>query len=108
AVLAAVTRTGDRLRLPTGGVVPGEGYGANVAWTPETGLFALAAAASGDLTAAKGWLDWLIANRSSLGSFPEKVDTDGDQAGVAPLGWTSALVVLALTADQTVLPAPPA
>jgi hypothetical protein len=107
AVLAAVTRTGDRLRLPTGGVVPGEGYGASVAWTPETGLFALAAAASGDLTAAKGWLDWLIANRSTLGSFPEKVDADGHQAGVAPLGWTSALVVLALTADQTVLPIPP-
>jgi hypothetical protein len=27
---------------------------------------------------------------------------------VAPLGWTSALVVLALTADQTALPSPPA
>jgi hypothetical protein len=108
AVEAAVTRTGDRLRLPGGGVVPGEGYGAEVAWTPETGLFALAAAASGDLTAAKGWLDWLIEHRSTLGSFPEKVDADGDQAGVAPLGWTSALVVLALTANQTVLPSPPA
>jgi len=108
AVGAAVTRTGDRLRLPGGGVVPGEGYGADVAWTPETGLFALAAAASGDLTAAKGWLDWLIAHRSTLGSFPEKVDGDGHQAGVAPLGWTSALVVLALTANQTVLPNPPA
>jgi GH15 family glucan-1,4-alpha-glucosidase len=107
-VLAAVGRTGDRLRLPTGGVVPGEGYGARVAWTPETGLFALAAAASGDLTGAHGWLTWLIGHRSSLGSFPEKVDADGDQAGVAPLGWTSALVVLALTANQTALPAPPA
>ncbi len=107
-VLAAVTRTGARLRLPTGGVVPGEGYGARVAWTPETGLFALAAAASGDLAGAKGWLDWLIADRSTLGSFPEKVDAHGAQAGVAPLGWTSALVVLALTANQTILPAPPA
>jgi hypothetical protein len=107
-VLAAVARTGDRLRLPTGGVVPGEGYGAEVAWTPETGLFALAAAASGDLTGAKGWLDWLISHRTTLGSFPEKVDSRGDQAGVAPLGWTSALVVLALTANQTELPTPPA
>lgn len=107
AVLAAVTRTGAKLRLPGGGVVPGEGYGAQVAWTPETGLFALAAASSGDLTGAKGWLDWLIGHRTSLGSFPEKVDARGSQAGVAPLGWTSALVVLALTADLTTLPSPP-
>jgi hypothetical protein len=107
-VLTAVTRTGDRLRLPGGGVVPGEGYGAEVAWTPETGLFALATAASGDLPGAQSWLNWLITHRTSLGSFPEKVDARGAQAGVAPLGWTSALVVLALTADQTILPTPPA
>ena len=98
SVLSAVTRVGERLRLPTGGVVPGEGYGADVAWTPETGLFALASAASGDVGTATGWLDWLIDHRTSLGSFPEKVGRHGDQAGVAPLGWTSALVVLALTA----------
>jgi hypothetical protein len=107
-VLAAVARTAAKLRLPSGGVVPGEGYGADVAWTPETGLFALEAATTGDLTGAKGWLDWLIGHRSTLGSFPEKVDSRGNQAGVAPLGWTSALVVLALTADQTELPTPPA
>lgn len=107
-VLAAVARTAARLRLPGGGVVPGEGYGAEAAWTPETGLFALEAAATGDLTGAKGWLSWLIGHRTTLGSFPEKVDSRGDQAGVAPLGWTSALVVLALTANQTTLPTPPA
>jgi hypothetical protein len=107
-VLAAVARTGAKLRLPSGGVVPGEGYGAEVAWTPETGLFALEAAATGDLTGAKGWLDWLISHRTTLGSFPEKVGSRGDQAGVAPLGWTSALVILALTANQTTLPTPPA
>lgn len=107
-VLSSVTRVGDHLRLPTGGVVPGEGYGADVAWTPETGLFALAAAASGDIGAAGDWLDWLIGHRTSLGSFPEKVDPLGHQAGVAPLGWTSALVVLALTAEERPLPIPPA
>lgn len=106
-VLSAVTRTGYRLRLPTGGVVPGEGYGAEVAWTPETGLFALSAAASGDIGTARDWLDWLIAHRTSLGSFPEKVDSRGHQAGVAPLGWTSALVLLALTAEERALPVPP-
>jgi GH15 family glucan-1,4-alpha-glucosidase len=105
-VLAAVSRVGGRLRLPGGGVVPGEGYGADVAWTPETGLFALSAAASGDVAAARGWLDWLIGHRTSLGSFPEKVDTRGNQAGVAPLGWTSALVLLTLAAERSPLPIP--
>ncbi len=107
-VLAAVREIGARLRLPSGGVVPGEGYGADVAWTPETGLFALAAAASGDVAAADDWLGWLLAHRTSLGSFPEKVDARGHQAGVAPLGWTSALVVLALSAERAPLPVPPA
>ncbi len=107
-VVAAVSRIGSRLRLPTGGVVPGEGYGANVAWTPETGLFALASVSSGDTPAARDWLDWLIGHRTTLGSFPEKVDTNGAQAGVAPLGWTSALVVLSVAAEATLLPIPPA
>lgn len=106
-VLAAVSRIGGRLRLPNGGVVPGEAYDADMAWTPETGLFALSAAASGDYPAAQGWLGWLIAHRTSLGSFPEKVDTRGRQAGVAPLGWTSALVILALAAEHSPLPIPP-
>ncbi|MEV5706688.1 glycoside hydrolase family 15 protein [Actinoallomurus sp. NPDC052274] len=106
-VLAAVARIRDRLRLPKGGAVPGERYGAGAAWTPETGLFALEAAAIGDRFGKRDWLDWLIAHRSSLGSFPEKVDDDGRQAGVAPLGWTSALVVLALSAERSPLPVPP-
>lgn len=105
-VLAAVREIGARLRLPSGGVVPGAGYGADAAWTPETGLFALAATASGDVAAAHDWLGWLLAHRTALGSFPEKVDTRGRQAGVAPLGWTSALVVLALSAERSPLPIP--
>lgn len=106
-VLAAVSRIGARLRLPGGGVVPGEAYDAEQAWTPETGLFALSAAASGDLPKADAWLGWLIAHRTTLGSFPEKVNTLGHQAGVAPLGWTCALVILTLAAEQSPLPVPP-
>lgn len=105
-VQAAVTRIAARLRLPTGGVVPGERYGRQTAWTPETGLFALAAASAGDRVATRSWLDWLFATRTTLGSFPEKVGANGNQAGVAPLGWTSALVVLTLYAAATPLPTP--
>ncbi|WP_460336927.1 glycoside hydrolase family 15 protein [Actinoallomurus acanthiterrae] len=106
-VLAAVARIRDRLRLPYGGAVPGEVFGASAAWTPETGLFALEAAAIGDRFGVRDWLGWLITHRTSLGSFPEKVDDNGQQAGVAPLGWTSALVVLALSAERSPLPIPP-
>ncbi|MCO6004696.1 glycoside hydrolase family 15 [Actinoallomurus purpureus] len=106
-VLAAVARIRDRLRLAGGGAVPGEAFGASAAWTPETGLFALEAAAIGDRAGGRDWLGWLIAHRTSLGSFPEKVDARGRQAGVAPLGWTSALVVLSLATDRSALPVPP-
>jgi GH15 family glucan-1,4-alpha-glucosidase len=106
-VTAAVTKNAHRLELPTGGVVPGEHYGTEMAWTPETALFALANAASGDQVAADHWLGWLAGHRSTLGSFPEKVDRSGHQAGVAPLGWTSSLVILAYAAQDSPLPIPP-
>jgi hypothetical protein len=35
------------------------------------------------------------------------VDADGLPASVAPLAWTAATVLLALTAQQTALPVPP-
>lgn len=107
AVTAAVTKNAHRLELPTGGVVPGEHYGTDLAWTPETALFALANAASGDQQAADHWLGWLAGHRSSLGSFPEKIDRAGRQAGVAPLGWTSSLVILAYAAEDSPLPIVP-
>ncbi len=48
-VLRAVTRTQRTLTLPSGGIKPVEQWrGDGVAWTPETALFALSAAARGD------------------------------------------------------------
>ncbi|MCA1847512.1 MAG: hypothetical protein LC704_00740 [Actinobacteria bacterium] len=43
-----------------------------------------------------------------MGAFPEKVDGDGEPRSAAPLGWTEALVVLALAAEEEPLPVPPA
>jgi glucoamylase len=108
-VEAAVAETAERLRTPNGGVLPGEEWphDPTVAWTPETALFALSASAAGDEQSASRWLGWLAAHRTSLGAFPEKVDGDGEPKSAAPLGWTEALVLLALAAGEDPLPTPP-
>jgi glucoamylase len=108
-VEAAVAETAERLRVPNGGVQPGEDWphDPTVAWTPETALFALSAAAAGDGEAADRWLGWLAAHRTTLGAFPEKVDGEGEPRSAAPLGWTEAVVVLALAAEEEPLPVPP-
>lgn len=110
SVDSAVQTAARRLRLPNGGVLPGEHWqgGRSEAWTPETAMFALAAAASGRTGEATGWLDWLQNHRSPLGVLPEKVDDKGRQSSVAPLGWTASLTVLALGALDHPIPIPPA
>lgn len=80
---------------PAGGLAPGAGWRElNLSWTPETALYALAAASVGDREQAVVWLDWLAEHRTPTGALPEKVNADGDPAGPAPLAWTCALVVL--------------
>lgn len=96
-VLAAFDAANDELRQPAGGVAPG-GAGwrdDGVAWTPETAVFALAAAASGERDRAAALLTWLSRHRTAVGALPEKVRSDGRVAGPAPLAWTAAAVVLA-------------
>lgn len=109
AVTAAIAEAQARQRLPNGGVVPGEGWSGNpdVAWTPETALFGLNAAASGRTGEAVSRLGWLSAHRTSLGVLPEKVGPTGRPAGPAPLGWTASIVLLGLSAMQRPLPVPP-
>ncbi len=108
-VESAIADAAERLRAPNGGVVPGEDWphDPTVAWTPETAFFALSAAAAGDERSSERWLGWLAAHRTSLGAFPEKVDGGGEPKSVAPLGWTEAIVVLALAAGEDPLPVPP-
>ncbi|MFJ4106945.1 glycoside hydrolase family 15 protein [Oerskovia enterophila] len=82
---------------PAGGVAPGAGWRTDgVSWTPQTALFALAGASIGEEEAAESWLDWLAAHRTASGAIPEKVLADGSPAAVAPLTWSSSLVVLTL------------
>jgi len=107
AVSAAIDRSRAVLTQPNGGVTPGQDWRADgVAWTPQTALFALSAAARGDHATADALLTWLDRHRTSTGALPEKVNRDREPAGEAPLSWTAALVVLAGTALQNALPTP--
>jgi glucoamylase len=93
----AQRRQQSRLERSAGGLAPGAGWkNDGVSWTPETALFALAAAGRGDVAGAADRLDWLDRHRTSPGSIPEKVRYDGSAAGPAPLAWTAAAVLLTL------------
>ena len=97
---AAVRHAAAQLAVPNGGMRPGERWSGDPheAWTPETALFALAFAASGDHEEAGRLLDWLDRHRSRTGSLPERVSKFDDPVSVAPLGWTAAITVLAVAA----------
>lgn len=106
-VTTAIERSRRVLTVPNGGVTPGLDWRADgVAWTPQTALFALSAAARGDRAAAAATLGWLAAHRTPRGDLPEKVTRTGRLAGEAPLAWTSALVILTATALDRPLPIP--
>jgi GH15 family glucan-1,4-alpha-glucosidase len=107
-VRQAVASAARQLTLPNGGIVPGSAWAGDPdeAWTPETGFFALYDAASGNRAGADRWLSWLVAHRTAAGSLPEQVNADGRPASVAPLGWTDAIALLAMTALRHPLPMP--
>jgi glucoamylase len=103
-------RTGLAMQVPNGGLRPGEDWETDqdVAWTPTTALFALAAAGYGEAAIAERYMSWLDEHRTALGALPEKVNEAGEPASVAPLGWTCSLVLLALIELERDLPIPPA
>lgn len=93
----AWTQAAAAMGRPAGGLAPGAGWKQDgVSWTPTTALFALAAAASGDVEQAEERLDWLDDHRTERGALPEKVLWDGSPSAVAPLAWTASLVLLTL------------
>jgi hypothetical protein len=98
-VLSAWRTARASLRRPGGGLAPGAGWKDDgISWTAETALFALTAATTGDRSAAQGYLTWLDGHRTDRGALPEKVLSNGEPAGPAPLAWSAALVVLAVDA----------
>ncbi len=111
---AALDRAEDAaertLTLPGGGVLPGADWPGNAAtaWTAETAFFALFDTATGEHGRASVLLSWLAAHRTRLGALPEQVTAAGQPASVAPLAWTDAAVLLALSAPALPrVPVPP-
>ncbi|MGP9694293.1 hypothetical protein ACT3TZ_06695 [Brachybacterium sp. AOP25-B2-12] len=99
AVAAELDAAQLAMARPAGGVAPGALWRRDgVTWTPQTAMFAQARAHLGDAHGAAALLTWLADHRTSDGSLPEKVLGTGEPASVAPLGWTAALVVVALLA----------
>jgi glucoamylase len=100
-VLDAARAAQRAMVVPNGGLQPGTTWPGtpDVAWTAETAFFALFDAATGQHGRAAVLLDWLAAHTTRLGSLPEKVDSAGRSAGLAPLSWTDAVTLLALLAQ---------
>lgn len=96
-VVQAYLTAMDTSQRPEGGNAPGAGWAQDgVSWTPQTGLYAMTAAALGDRDRAVRTLDWLRAHTTPFASVPEKVLADGRPAGPAPVALTAAIVVLAV------------
>ena len=86
------------MQRPAGGLAPGASWREpSMSWTPETALYAWAAASNEQESLAWQWIDWIDEHRTATGSIPEKVGPDGSAAHVAPLTWSCALVLLTLT-----------
>ena len=94
SVLASWRNASARMARPGGGLAPGAEWPGSLSWTPQTALFALTAASTGDRTLARQRLAWLATHRTTQGALPEKVLSDGYPTGPAPLAWTGALAVL--------------
>jgi GH15 family glucan-1,4-alpha-glucosidase len=106
-VREGVERAAAQLAPGGGGAVPGTPWRGGDWWTPATASFALAEMASGDRRDAEARLDWLLAHRTALVGFPERVRrADGTPRSVAPLAWTDALVLLTLASGDRPLPIP--
>lgn len=108
-VLQAARSAQRALAVPNGGLRPGTRWPGppDVAWTAETAFFALFDAMTGQHAQAVALLVWLAAHRTTLGSLPEKVNSAGQPASVAPLSWTDAAALLALLAQAGRLPIVP-
>lgn len=96
---ADLTRLGDTLRRPAGGIAPGARWKRDgISWTPSTSLLALGLARTGADDEAGSLLTWLAEHRTAAGSLSEKVLFDGRPAAVAPLAWTAANTILTIDA----------
>src|SRR5690625_156429 len=97
------------MQVSNGGLRPGAQWpDPETAWGPQISLYSIVAAALGEDQIARGYLDWLDAHRTRLGSLPEKVTASGQPAAVAPISTVASAVLIALCLlEGYQLPVPP-
>lgn len=97
--IAAVWRQSAlHMRRPAGGLAPGGSWrNDGVSWTTSTSSFAITCAYVDQRAITLKWLNWLDQHRTAAGSIPEKVIYDGQPASVAPLAWSAAAVIIAIS-----------
>lgn len=95
-VVAAWAGSARHMSRVGGGLAPGGSWrNDGVSWTPTMITFALVQACQSDRSGLETTLSWIDGHRTSRGSIPEKVRSDGSPAGPAPLAWSSAGVLIA-------------
>lgn len=95
ATIAAVER---ELQLPDGGVLRHEGddYAGGNPWLLATLWLGLAHRQAGDDAGLRRTIEYVLERQTSLGLLPEQVTSGGEPAWVVPLGWSHAMLVLAV------------
>jgi GH15 family glucan-1,4-alpha-glucosidase len=97
-VVAALKESVVQMARPAGGLAPGASWKHDgLSWTPETAIVALGAVGAGDDQLANHLLTWLDDHRTPAGSLSEKVSYQGQPVGTAPLVWSGATVLIALS-----------
>lgn len=99
----------NEMQVSNGGLRPGAQWpDPETAWGPQISLYSIVAAALGEQQVARGYLDWLDAHRTRLGSLPEKVTASGQPAAVAPISTVASATLIALCLlEGYELPVPP-
>lgn len=102
ATVAAVER---ELRLPDGGVLRHEGdeYAGGNPWLIATLWLGLARRRAGDHEGLRRAVEYAVSRQTPLGLLPEQVTSDGEPAWVVPLGWSHAMLILAVRPELAIV-----
>lgn len=102
ATLDAVER---ELRLPDGGVLRHEDdeYAGGNRWLIATLWLGLARRRAGDHEGLRRAVEFTVSRQTPLGLLPEQVTRDGEPAWVVPLGWSHAMLILAVRPELAIV-----
>jgi glucoamylase len=102
ATVAAIER---ELQLPDGGVLRHEGdeYVGGNPWLISTLWLGLTQRQAGREAGLGRALEYVLARQTSLGLLPEQATRSGEPAWVVPLGWSHAMLILAVRPELAII-----